>query len=252
MLIIATVGPKTKDRKVLNEIISSGANALRFNFSHGNIEEFDNIIEISRNIDKDINIIQDLSGSKLRVSEELSHIIKIYNKEEVVFCGEDIYRNNLYNESGNKKVIPLNIKNEILISNDLKDISMKDNTMKFNIVRVTKDGIVTRVIKGGIVRCGKGCNIKGFSRSNLKLSDKDKIDLNWGIKKRVNTICQSFVEDAEDINEVRSYIHENADENYKPKIWAKIETIKGIENIDEIVNVVDGIIIARGDAFNAI
>ena len=246
MFLIATVGPNTKDKKILKDIIKSGANSLRLNFSHGDLYDFERIIDISRGLNENINIMQDLCGRKIRVSNLLSKVIKIYNKEDIIFCGEDIYKV-LKDKIKTIKIIPLNVKSELLNYKSLKSISMKDNTMQFKIISISEHGILTKVTKGGIVRAGKGCNIKGFSRSKIPLSDKDKEDLDWGIKNRVDIICQSFVEDSKDIEEVKDYILNNSNKDYKPRIWAKIETLKGIKNIDKILSVVDGIVIGRGD-----
>ena len=248
MLIIATVGPSTKEKTVLKDIIDGGANGLRLNFSHGNIEEFDKIVLDARGIKNDIHILQDLSGSKIRVSDKLNYIMKIYNGEQVIFCGEDIYRETrCKSTNGIKKVIPLNIKSTDLNSDKLIEISMKDNTMIFEIISISKMGLIAKVKRGGIVRAGKGCNIKGFPRDDLSLSEKDIKDLTWGIEHSVDIICQSFVESAVDIIKVKKYVMKYNKPGYNPKIWAKVETPKGIKNLDEIIEEVDGILIGRGD-----
>ena len=247
MLIIATTGPNTKDKKVLRSLINGGVNVLRLNFSHGNIEEFDLTLKEAREIKNDIHILQDLSGRKIRVCDNLHYIIKIYNNEEVIFCGEDAYKNDKFS-SLNRKIIPLNLKSKELLDNEVSEISMKDNTMQFKIISKLEDGILAIVIKGGIVRAGKGCNIKKFDRSKLGLTLKDKEDLKWGVKNSVNIICQSFVEGKEDIINVNDYINSiKKSKGYCPKIWAKIESSAGIENINSILDEVDGILIGRGD-----
>lgn len=247
MLVIATIGPSTKEKQVLRDVIDSGANMLRFNFSHGRIEEFEESINVARSIKKDILIMQDLSGSKIRVSDKLPYIIKLYNGEEVFFCGEDRYeevKGDLVYES--KKVVPLNISKEILRKNKIKCISMKDNTMFFETLNIEEDFIKVRVKKGGVIRAGKGCNIKGLNRNEIGLSEKDKEDIKWGINHNVDVICQSFVERVRDIDLVKKYINKESD-NFVPKIWAKIETPVGVKNIDKLVKEVDGIVIGRGD-----
>ena len=247
MLIIATVGPNTSDKKILKSLINGGVNVLRFNFSHGNIKDFNFELKEARGIKKEIYILQDLSGRKIRVCDSLPYIIKIYNNEEVIFCGEDAYKNDKFSLLS-RKIIPLNLKSKELVDNSVSEISMKDNTMQFKIISKLEEGILAIVIKGGIVRAGKGCNIKKFNRSKMGLSPKDKEDLKWGVKNSVNIICQSFVESKEDIINVNTYIKSiNKVEGYSPKIWAKIESKAGIENINSIIDEVDGILIGRGD-----
>lgn len=247
MLVIATIGPSTNEKLILRDIIDSGANMIRLNFSHGRLDEFEENINIAKSIKSDIKIMQDLSGSKIRVSDKLPYIIKLYNGEEVFFCGEDSYKKRGYNSAfGSKKIIPLNISKRILNSNKVKSISMKDNTMNFEVLDKTDEWIKTKVIKGGVVRAGKGCNIKGLDRSKIPLSLKDRKDILWGINHNVDVVCQSFVESPSDVKKVKSYIKE-VNRNFNPKIWAKVETPIGIKNIDYILKEVDGVVIGRGD-----
>lgn len=248
MYIIGTAGPNVKDKNILKGIIDSGVNALRFNFVHGNENEFVEFLKLAKEIDKNINVILDLSGSKIRVSNNFNHIYKIYNKEEVYFCGEDKYETIDRKKNEIKlKLIPLNVKNEILKEKDYKEISVKDNTMIFKVLGQDGEFIKAMAITGGIIRRGKGCNIKCLDRSKLSLNLKDKEALIWGIKNKVDIICQSFVEDRNDIKEVKDFIHENNLEKYSPKFWGKIETLNGVKNLKNILEEVDGIVIGRGD-----
>ncbi|SFD37352.1 pyruvate kinase [Clostridium uliginosum] len=247
MYIIATVGPNIKEKKVLKEIVYNGANALRLNFSHGSNSEFLEYLKMAREIKKDIVIILDLSGNKIRVSNSLMSIYKIYDGEEVYFCGEDKYEEIKNKIHKNSKIIPLNIKNKVLKENEYNQISIKDNTMLFNVFKRENDLIKASTVTGGVIRGGKGCNIKGLDREYMNLSKKDKDDIEFGIRNKVDIICQSFVETEKDIEEVIKVIDTCNVENYKPKIWAKIETLKGVNNIKNIASKVDGIVIARGD-----
>lgn len=248
MLIIATVGPSILEKGVIKEIIKEGTNALRFNFSHGDREQYEDLLKNAREIKKDIHIMQDLSGSKIRVSNKLPYIYKIYNGEEIIFCGEDRYDNGkIKNKEEVLRIIPLNIDSKKLAKAVISEISMKDNTMKFEVVSNEKGILKTKVVSGGIVRAGKGCNIKEFDRSNLELSQKDKEDIAWAIDKKIDIICQSFVEEESQITEIMDYIASMGKVRRIPRIWAKIETPRGIENIHKIIPLVDGVLIGRGD-----
>lgn len=249
MYIIGTVGPAVKDRNAFKGIIDNGVNALRFNFAHGSESEFLEFLNMARTIDDSLNIIVDLSGSKVRVSNKFEYIYKIYDDEDVYFCGEDKYTNKMKNMYKNKvKIIPLNIKHKMLRENTYKEISIKDNTMIFKVMENSSENLIkTKAVKGGIIRKGKGCNIKGLDRSILPLSYNDKRAIIWGIKNKVNIICQSFVEDKEDIEELKRFLEENKGDDNLPKVWAKIETLNGIKNVESILDWVDGIVIGRGD-----
>lgn len=248
MYIIGTVGPTVQDRNAFKGIIDNGVNALRFNFAHGSEQEFLEFLNMAKSIDEHVNIIVDLSGSKVRVSNKFKYIYKIYDNEDVYFCGEDKYDRIMKNMPKNKvKIIPLNISHKMLTSSKYKEITIKDNTMIFEVTESSDELVKSKAVKGGIVRKGKGCNIKELDRSVLRLSDDDKKAIRWSMKNKINIICQSFVEDKGDIEEIKKFLRENSDSDYMPKIWAKIETINGIKNIDSILECVDGIVIGRGD-----
>lgn len=244
MFIIASIGPSSMNRYTLEEIINSGAHTLRLNFSHNRCDDFKFVVDTARQISNDIHIMQDLCGSKIRVSKKLLKTFKVYKGQKVVFCSEENYKNN--NSSNEKEVIiPITVSQEKLIKIDNKFITMKDNTMIFNVDSIEKGNILCTTKKGGVIRADKGCNIKNIDRNSMCLSQKDKEDIKWGYKNKVDIISQSYVESAEDIENLRKYTKNF--ENFNPKIYAKIETKKGIINILDIANACDGIIIARGD-----
>lgn len=248
MYIIGTVGPTLKDRTILKGVIDSGANALRFNFSHGSNSEFVEFLNTAREIKSDIIIMVDTSGTKIRISNKFQYIYKIYDGEEILFCGEDKYEiiktlNNRYRT----KIVPLNIKNHMLYENEFNTITIKDNTMIFEVMEKNNELIKAKAIKGGIIRKGKGCNIKGFDRSMLSLSEEDKKAIIWGIENSVNIICQSFVENDKDVKELKDFIDNNESGKTNIKIWAKVETLNGVKNIKNILKEADGIVIGRGD-----
>ncbi|MGL4850533.1 MAG: pyruvate kinase [Clostridium sp.] len=244
MRIIATIGPSCMEKSVIKELIEKGANTFRFNFSHGSFKEFEELKKIIKDVDEDVHIMGDLSGGKIRISEKLPYIYKVYNGEEIFICGEDKYTVPVYKGKG--KIIPLNLNSETIEKRDIESISMKDNTMQFKIIEYEGEGIKAVVTRGGIIRGGKGCNILGIEREKGILRSKDKECLNWCIENKIDIICQSFVEDIEDINIIKKYI-ESKDKEYKPILWGKIETPFGIEKGKEIAEVVDGIVIGRGD-----
>ena len=246
MKVIATIGPNSSNRKVLSELINNGVNILRLNFSHFYESEFIKILNDSRSIKKDISIMADLCGKKVRVAENLKSVFKVYINEIVYFCSSDVY--SLINNNNDKsKIIPLNIKSEIIEKNDIKKISMKDGTMNFDII--DKDKIFLKAIAKdtGVVRAGKGCNIPGADLGENSLNHKDKENLKWAIDNNINIIGQSYVESSRDILCVREYIKKVKGNQNNIKIFSKLETIIGLNNYKEIMNCSDGIVIARGD-----
>ena len=246
MKIIATIGPNSSSRKVLSQLINNGVDIFRLNFSHFYESEFIKILNNSRSIKKDINIMADLCGKKVRVSESLDSVFKVYVNDIVYFCSYDVY-SLIVNNNDKSKIIPLNIKSEIIEQNDIKKISMKDGTMNFDII--DKDKIFLKAIAKdtGVVRGGKGCNIPGADLGENSLNDKDKENLKWAIDNNINIIGQSYVEGSKDILCVREYIKEIKGSQNDIKIFSKLETLIGLKNYKEIMNCSDGIVIARGD-----
>lgn len=246
MKIIATIGPNSSNRKVLAELINNGVDIFRLNFSHFYESEFIKILNDSRSIKKDISIMADLCGKKVRVAENLKSVFKVYINDIVYFCSSDVY-SLIVNNNDKSKIIPLNIKSEVIEKNDIKKISMKDGTMNFDII--DKDKIFLKAIAKdtGVVRGGKGCNIPGADLGENSLNDKDKENLKWAIDNNINIIGQSYVESSRDILCVREYIKKVKGNQNDIKIFSKLETIIGLNNYKEIINCSDGIVIARGD-----
>ena len=222
MKIIATLGPKTTNKEVIKQLIDVGVDIFRLNFSHFYENQFNNMISIIRSIDKDMDIMADLQGKKVRVDESLKNVFKIYENEIVYFCGYDGYF--IFDENNKKmKLIPLNISSEIISNNNIEKISMKDGTMNFKVIDQNNGFLKVRVINDGIIRGGKGCNIPGIYFENKELTKKDKKSLKWAIENNIKIISQSFVENKRDIDHIR------------------------VDNFKEIIRYSDGIIIARGD-----
>lgn len=246
MKIIATIGPNSSNRKVLAELINNGVDIFRLNFSHFYESEFIKILNDSRSIKKDISIMADLCGKKVRVAENLKSVFKVYINDIVYFCSSDVY-SLIVNNNDKSKIIPLNIKSEVIEKNDIKKISMKDGTMNFDII--DKDKIFLKAIAKdtGVVRGGKGCNIPGTDLGENSLSNKDRENLKWAIDNNINIIGQSYVESSKDILCVREYIKKVKGNQNDIKIFSKLETIIGLNNYKEIMNCSDGIVIARGD-----
>lgn len=246
MKIIATIGPNSSNRKVLAELINNGVDIFRLNFSHFYESEFIKILNDSRSIKKDISIMADLCGKKVRVAENLKSVFKVYINDIVYFCSSDVY-SLIVNNNDKSKIIPLNIKSKVIEKNDIKKISMKDGTMNFDII--DKDKIFLKAIAKdtGVVRGGKGCNIPGADLGENSLNDKDKENLKWAIDNNINIIGQSYVESSRDILCVREYIKKVKGNQNDIKIFSKLETIIGLNNYKEIMNCSDGIVIARGD-----
>lgn len=243
MHIIATIGPKSINKWVIKEFIENGVDILRLNCSHFDKKNFEQIIKYAKYIKKDIKIMVDLCGKKIRISNEFKYIFTIYNGQEVHFCGEDLYKTLDLEYVKQNFIVPVNIDSEKLRRSNIQKLSMKDNTMNFNIIDIKNGVIKTEVLKGGVIRAGKGCNIFEIDNDE-ELSIIDKEHITWALENEVDIICQSFVEDRSNIKVIKNFIEES---NFKGEIWAKVETPIGIKNIEEILEETNNIVIGRGD-----
>ncbi len=190
----------------------------------------------------------DLQGNKIRVSKELKNTFKITEGEVVYFCGEDNYEDILCKKR-NSKVIPFNIKSNMIFNNNgYKKIYMKDGTMEFNVLEISKNYIKAITKMGGVVRAEKGCNLPGVNRKKWGITRKDIDDIKFALSNNVDVICYSYCSYNNQCVEFKDIVFKNIEQFRKvPKLWGKIETKEGIENIKAIAKELDGIVIARGD-----
>ena len=146
-----------------------------------------------------------------------------------------------------KSLIPLNINSSNINKNKINKISMKDDTMNFEVLDQSKGIIKSRVLNEGIIRGGKGCNIPELTIDGPVLSILDKESIIWGLNHDLDSFCQSYVESEKDIIELKEFVEKNNKRNKEILYYGKIETEKGINSIEKICDSVDEIIIARGD-----
>lgn len=248
MNIIATIGPRNCKPYAIDQIIKGGCNFVRINLSHGNYEDIENTVLYIRKNYKDVKIIMDLQGNKIRVSKCLKDVFKITLGEIVYFCSEDDYECVL-KEKRTGNIIPLNIKKQMILDNKgYKKIYMKDGTMEFDVLEVSKNYIKAITKIGGIVRAEKGCNLPGINRISWSMTKKDIHDINFALSNEADVICYSYCSYYNQCVEFKEAVFKSIKQFGKiPKLWGKIETKEGIGNIRQIANELDGIVIARGD-----
>ena len=237
--IIATIGPSSSDINILKEMVITGVDVVRLNFSHGEKEFHKQIIKNVRKISEELNIpvciLQDLQGPKIRVGEILNDSIKLKDNEELKIVSKNVV--------GDSRVI--SIDNDILY--DIKSnerILIDDGKIELRVISSSKNEVLTKIIRGGILLPRKGIN---FPESNISLSsitEKDIEDLHFGLDNDVDWIALSFVRSEKDIKLLRKLIMERGKET---RIIAKIEKPQAIKNIDKIIKASDGLMVARGD-----
>jgi len=240
--IICTLGPSSSKAAILKRLILSGMNVARLNFSHGVHKSHKQSIDIIRQLNKTgrnkIKILQDLEGYRIRVG-----LFKVPRKMIELVKGSIVTLINKP-ETDKKDVIPFDYTGSL---SDIKTgchIFIDDGNLSLKVKSRGRDGISAEVLVGGILKEHKGINIPDIKLKFEGLTDKDKDDLLFGIANKVDLIAQSFVRGKEDILSVREFISRN---KFNCLLIAKIENRQGIENLDSILDVCDGIMIARGD-----
>ena len=241
--IICTLGPSSENITTLRKMILAGMDVARLNFSHGSHNEHTAYINLIRKLNKKykrhVRILQDLEGYRIRIGK-----FRGKNKKSIKLKKwQKVYLSN-QNNLKDSEVIPLDYDGSLT---DLKPgsfIYINDGYIALKIKSISKKHIQTEVIMPGILKENKGVNIPGVKFKFKDLTEKDKTDLQFGIKNKVDLIAQSFVRNKKDIFNVRKFVGCTGN---TPRIIAKIENREGIKNIDEIIETADGIMIARGD-----
>lgn len=251
MKIICSIGPKVNNKESIDKLIYAGADLLRFNFSHINYSNTYELIKYVKGKHNKISIIQDLAGNKIRVSKNFNHQCKVVEGDSVVFCKEGKEINKKSSENHGKYYIPLSIQGDISLLGSAEKIYMKDGTMEFDIVNKGSDIIETIVTKGGIIRREKGVNVPGIDRSFMGLTEKDKKDIIWGLRRGVDIICLSYACYGDNMRELKEFINKNSF-GRRVELWAKVESKEGIDNFEDILKESDGIMIGRGDLISEV
>lgn len=238
--ILATIGPSTDTEENLSQLIGSGVSAIRLNFSHGDKDYFHNLFNSINNVcvkkKLSIPIIQDLQGPKIRIGKLEESEIEILSGNLIEITTEDII--------GNQNIISTSYKP---LPKDAKPhdvILIDDGLIKLEVLETKINSVICKILIGGTLKPKKGMNLPGMNLSAPSLTDKDKEDLLFALKYRVDFVALSFVRHQNDIIYLRKWLNEKG---YNKPIIAKIEKPEAVDNFEDILNVSDGIMVARGD-----
>lgn len=238
--IICTLGPATDDDNVLKELILSGMDVARFNFSHSNHEEhlerFRRIERFREELKMPVATLLDTKGPEIRICT--------FKENKVQLTDGQIFTLTSRAVEGDETQVSISYPNLIYDVEVGTTILIDDGLIEMETIDVTATDIICKVKNGGTVSNKKGVNVPGVHLSMPFISDKDREDILFGIQHKYDFIAASFVRTADDIKEIRKMLNKH---NSQTKIVAKIENMQGVDNIDEIINVADAIMIARGD-----
>ncbi|MFP4333093.1 MAG: pyruvate kinase [Campylobacterales bacterium] len=239
--IVATLGPSSWSHEKIEELIKAGVNVFRLNFSHGDRESHKGLIksirEIATKLGSHTAILQDISGPKIRIGQ-VDDVMYLKEGDEIKFQKDDIL------SSTKNKTLCLSHP-EIINSLEIgSKVYMADGTIKTEVVRKEGDAAFVKVLVSGKLTSRKGVNFPGVTIPVPTITKKDKDDLIFGAKEGVDIVALSFVRRASDVAEAREVLKEH---NSNPLLFAKIEMVEAMQNIDDILEQVDGVMVARGD-----
>lgn len=239
--IVCTLGPATDNEDVLRQMMLEGMNVARCNFSHGTYEDhkkrMDMVKKLRREVGKPVAILLDTKGPEVRVKDFKEGKVTLEEGQLFTLTADEV--------EGTKDIVSVTYNR---LYEDLEEgmrVLIDDGLIEMTVEKVDKNNIVCRVINGGVVSNHKGVNVPDVDLSMPYISDKDREDILFGIEQDVDFIAASFVQKKEDILQLRKLLEKNGGEDIR--IIAKIENAQGVTNVDDIIEVSDGIMVARGD-----
>jgi len=238
--IVCTIGPASESEEMLEKLIRAGMNVARLNFSHGTREEhrarLDAVRRVAARLGQNVGVLMDLKGPKIRIGDLAREPLELKAGDRVILTTDE--------RPVSPERIPVNYEalprevqpgNTILLADGLIGLTVMETTGTEIVCRVENDGLLTR---------RKGLNLPGVRTGLNVLTEKDVADLRFAVPLGVDFVGVSFVRRAQDILCVRRILEELGS---AAQIIAKIETWEAVENLDEIVNIADGVMVARGD-----
>jgi len=242
--IVCTLGPSSDSVSEITNLIHAGMNVARLNFSHGTHDHHLKIIKNLRTAEKKtgkrIAILQDLQGPKIRLGDLPPEGVLIKKGEKITLTINKI----VGKKTAKETLIPIQYKGIVKDAKPKDILLISDGIIEVKIEKVTKDSLICRVTAGGLLKSKQGVNSSTASISAKPITEKDRQDLIFGLKNNVDYIALSFVRNPEDIEELRNLINRH---KKNTKIIAKIERHEAVKNLKKIIEITDGVMVARGD-----
>lgn len=240
--IVCTIGPASDSEETLRELFKAGLNVCRLNFSHGTHEDhqvrIDRIKKVREELNLPVAIMLDTKGPEIRVKKFANNSVRLTRGQQFTLTTRDI--------AGNETICSVTYKNLAKEIHPQDRILIDDGLIELRVEQVTDDtDILCTVLSEGIVSNNKGINIPGVKIRLPFLSPQDIEDLKFGVKNKIDFIASSFTRGPADVLSIRKVLEEENGNNIN--IIAKIENQEGVDSIDKILEVADGIMVARGD-----
>lgn len=238
--IVCTIGPTSSSLTMLEQLIRAGMNVARLNFSHGTQAEHGEVIanirRLAEQLERPLAILQDLAGPKIRIGPLKDGTIQLKPQAIFTLTSRDVL--------GDDQQVSITYPD---LSKEVKSgdtLLLSDGALELKVLETSLEDITCQVIVGGTLSSRKGINLPTSTIKTPSLTEKDKEDLIFGIQQGVDYVALSFVRSAADVQEARRFIQQYG---VAIPIIAKIEKHEALKNIDEIIEAVDGIMVARGD-----
>tara|TARA_A100000164_G_scaffold375847_1_gene411682 strand:+ start:16 stop:1806 length:1791 start_codon:yes stop_codon:yes gene_type:complete len=240
--IVATIGPSTQSEEVIADLIKAGVTTFRLNFSHGDHKDHEERIKtirkVSEKLNLDVGILQDLQGPKIRLGRFREGPVKIKKGDKFTLTSNEVEcTKSIANVTYNKLAQEVTEGKRILLDDGKIEMIVEKVDIPNNLLKC-------KVTVGGVLSNNKGVNFPDVQLSVKALTDKDIEDLEFGLTAGVDWIALSFVRNPSDINEIKNLINKNGQ---SIPVVAKIEKFEAIDQIDSILPLCDGVMVARGD-----
>jgi pyruvate kinase len=241
--IVATIGPASQDEVMISHLIQAGMNVARLNFSHGTHDDhsivYQRLRETSRRLQKPVTIIQDLQGPKIRTGELENGQVELKPGQKFILTSKKVL--------GNDQIVSVDFVDLPRSVRKGGRILLDDGNLELAVTNIEEHQVETRVVLGGILKPHKGVNLPGANLDIPSLTEKDLEDLAFGIKLGVDAVAISFVRSPKDISGVKHAISRLSQENRTIPVIAKLERPEALDNLEKILEIADGVMVARGD-----
>ncbi len=237
--LICTIGPASNNPDVIRKMIENGMNVARLNFSHGTHESHRATINLVRSIAKEMGVhvgfLQDLCGPKIRLGKLPEEGVRLIVGDYIALASTKEKCENALPVEYDDLHKEINIGERILLA---------DGMMELRVTGIDGVKVICEVITGGVAYTKKGVNMPQSDLHVQAFSEKDRVDLQMALEEKLDFVALSFVRSAQDLEEIKSIIDKS---EHKPLLIAKIEKPQAVDNLEEILDVVNGVMVARGD-----
>jgi len=237
--IVITLGPSTATPIMIEKLITQGVNVFRLNFSHGDhdthAQSVQMIREASASLGKEVAILQDISGPKVRIGK-IKGGLKLF-KDDIVVLAKEV-------DAEDEKVLDISYPDIVDMVHVGEEVFFADGTIHTKVVKKEPDRLHLKLLNDGTLSSHKGVNFPHTKVEISAITPKDEVDLAWGASHDIDIVALSFVQTKEDILKAREIMHAH---DFSPMVISKIETGEALNNLEDILAVSDGVMVARGD-----